>query len=54
MVYKFRKPRGGGGLPSSVFAGLLACSQYASGRVCDWKSRHAFSWFYSVFKQMLR
>jgi hypothetical protein len=35
-------------------AGLLASSQYASGRSCDLPSRHRFSWFSSVFKQMLR
>jgi hypothetical protein len=37
-----------------LFAGLLARSQYASGRSCDRPSRHRFSWFSSVFKQMLR
>jgi hypothetical protein len=37
-----------------LFAGLLASSQYASGRSCDRPSRHRFSWFSSVFKQMLR
>jgi hypothetical protein len=36
------------------FAGLLASSQYASGRFCDRPSRHRFSRFSSVFKQMLR
>jgi hypothetical protein len=30
-------------------AGLLASSQYASGRSCVRPSRHRFSWFYSVF-----
>jgi hypothetical protein len=35
-------------------AGLLASSQYASGRSCDRSSRHRFSWFPSVFNQMLR
>jgi hypothetical protein len=34
--------------------GFLASSQYASGRSCDRPSRHRFSWFSSVFKQMLR
>jgi hypothetical protein len=37
-----------------LFARLLARSQYASGRSCDRPSRHRFSWFFSVFKQMLR
>jgi hypothetical protein len=37
-----------------LFAGLLARRQFASGRSCDRPSRHRFSWFSSVFKQMLR
>jgi hypothetical protein len=32
----------------------LARSQRASGRFCDRSSRHQFSWFSSVLKQMLR
>jgi hypothetical protein len=32
-----------------LFAGLLARSQYASGRSCDQPSRHRFYWFSSVF-----
>jgi hypothetical protein len=36
------------------FFGLLAGSQYASVRSCDRSSRHRFSWFLFVFKQMLR
>jgi hypothetical protein len=43
-----------GGYYIVLFAGLLASSQYASGRSCDRPSRHRFSWFSSVFKQMLR
>jgi hypothetical protein len=35
-------------------AGLLASSQYASGRSSDRPFRHRFSWVSSVFKQMLR
>jgi hypothetical protein len=37
-----------------LFAGLLTSSQYVTGRSCDRPSRHRFSWFSSVFKQMLR
>jgi hypothetical protein len=35
-------------------AGLLASSQCVSGRSCDRSSRHRFSWFSPVFKQILR
>jgi hypothetical protein len=35
-------------------AGPLARSQCVSGRSCYRPSRHRFSWFSSVFKQMLR
>jgi hypothetical protein len=37
-----------------LFAGLLASRQYAFGRSYDRPSWHRFSWFSSVFKQMLR
>jgi hypothetical protein len=38
----------------SVVAGLFARCECASGRSCDRSSRNRFSWFSSVFKQMLR
>jgi hypothetical protein len=37
-----------------LFVGLLASSQYTSGRSCDQPTRHRFSWVSFVFKQMLR
>jgi hypothetical protein len=41
-------------LGALLFAGQLASSQYASGISCDRPSRHRFSWFSSVFNQMMR
>jgi hypothetical protein len=43
-----------GGCHILLFAWLLASSQHASGRSCARPSLRRFSWFCSVFKQMLR
>jgi hypothetical protein len=42
------------GLLHPLFTGKLIGSQYASVRSCDRSSRHKFSWFSFVFKQILR
>jgi hypothetical protein len=43
-----------GNLSYFLFAELLPRCQCASGRSCDRPSRHRFSWFSSISKQMLR
>jgi hypothetical protein len=43
-----------GNRPTVLITGPLYRSQCESGRSCDRPSRHRFSWFSSVYKQMLR